>query len=173
MPPSPALPVPRAVRLCHSSRPLASTAAVDYLRAEEVGAASAPSGRRRSGKGRGGRSGGGGRGGGGGGGSGGGGGGGGGEGSGGGGGGEGGGGGGGSGSGGGGSGGGGGGGSGGGGGGSGGGRGAGGSGPCPYVIRTGDRTGQTCGRPHTQHRYFYRPTDAFGADCRDAPKLPN
>ncbi|CAI5938610.1 unnamed protein product [Closterium sp. NIES-65] len=44
---------------------IASSAAVDYLRAEEVGAASAPSGRRRSGRGKGGRSVGGGRGGGG------------------------------------------------------------------------------------------------------------
>ncbi|CAI5503523.1 unnamed protein product, partial [Closterium sp. Naga37s-1] len=181
---------------------VACATAVDYLRAEEVGAASAPIGRRRCGRARGGRSSGGGRGGGGGGGDGGGGGGGGGGDSGGGGGGAGGGSGGGSGSGrdsGGG-------GSGGGGGGSGGGRGgisqrgglgggqrqqqrqplssqelrewfaqrgaAGGSGPCPYVIRTGDRTRQTCGRSHTQHRCFYCLTDAFRAEFPDAPELP-
>ncbi|CAI7880742.1 unnamed protein product [Closterium sp. NIES-53] len=31
---------------------------------------------------------------------------------------------------------------------------------CPYVIRMGDRAGQTCGKPHTQHRYFSRLDDA-------------
>ncbi|CAI7812941.1 unnamed protein product [Closterium sp. NIES-53] len=150
----------------------ASSAAIDFLHAKEVGAASAPSGRRRSGKGKGGKGGGGGSGGGGGGGAGGVGGGGGGGGSGGGSGGVGGGGGGSGGSGGG---------SGSGGGGSGGGRGgavqrggsgggqrqqqqrphetptpqelcewfaqrgaSGGSVPCTYVIRTGDRVGHTC-----------------------------
>ncbi|CAI7889974.1 unnamed protein product [Closterium sp. NIES-53] len=35
-----------------------------------------------------------------------------------------------------------------------------GSGSCPYVIRTGDRAGQTCGKPHTQHRCFSRLDDA-------------
>ncbi|CAI7829056.1 unnamed protein product [Closterium sp. NIES-53] len=33
---------------------------------------------------------------------------------------------------------------------------SGGSGSCPYVIPTGDRAGQTCGRLHTQHRYLLR-----------------
>ncbi|CAI7732447.1 unnamed protein product [Closterium sp. NIES-53] len=40
-------------------------------------------------------------------------------------------------------------------------RGASGSnGSCPYVIRTGDRAGQTCGKPHIQHRCFSRLVDA-------------
>ncbi|CAI7925381.1 unnamed protein product [Closterium sp. NIES-53] len=182
----------------------ASAAAVDILGAEDVGAASTLSGKRRSSKGKGGRGGGGGSGGGGGGGSGGGGGGGGGGsgGS-----------GGGSGSfsgGGGGSGGGvGGGGSGSGGGGSGGGRGgavqrggsgggqrqqqqrrsetptlqqllewfawhgaSGGSVCCPYVIRTGDRAGQTCGKFHSQHRSFSCLDDAWRADFGDEAERP-
>ncbi|CAI5958938.1 unnamed protein product [Closterium sp. NIES-65] len=180
---------------------VASTRAVDYFRAEEVGAASAPSGRRRGGRGRGGRGGAGGRGGGSGGSSGGGGGGGGGGGRGGGGGGVGGSGGGGGGFGGGG----GGGGSGSGGGDGGGGRGgtsqrgglgagqrqqqqrlspqelhewfaqrgaAGGSGRCPYVIRTIDRTCQTCEKLHTQHRCSSRLDDAFRIEFPDATELP-
>ncbi|CAI7903873.1 unnamed protein product [Closterium sp. NIES-54] len=180
---------------------IASAAAVGYIGAEGVGAASAPSGRRKGGRGKGGRGGGGGGGGGssGGGGVGGGGGGGGsgaggggvtgGTGGGGGGGGEGGGGGGGS----------------GGGGGAGGGRGgavqrggfgggsrqqqqnpspqqlrewysqrggSGGGGTCPYVIRTGDRTGQTCGRFHTAQRCFFRLDDAWREQFPDATELP-
>ncbi|CAI5482191.1 unnamed protein product [Closterium sp. Yama58-4] len=181
---------------------VASAAAVDFLRAEEVEVASAPSGRRRSGKGKGGKSGGGGGSGGGGvGGGGGGGGGGSGDGSSGGGGGVGGGGGGS-----GGSGGGGGGSSGSGGGGSGGGRGgavhrggygggqrrpcetltpqqlrewfaqrgaSGGSVRCPYVIRTGDRAGQTCGKVgHTQSRCFSRLDDAWRTEFGDEAELP-
>ncbi|CAI7930285.1 unnamed protein product [Closterium sp. NIES-54] len=175
---------------------VASAAAVDFLRAEEVRAASAPTGRRRSGRGKGGHGGGGGSGGGG---SGGGGGGGGGGGSGGGSGGVG-GGGGGSGSGGG---------NGSGGGSSGGGRGGAvqrggssggqrqqqqcpsetptphqfceyfaqhgaswGSVHCPYVIRTGGRAGQRCGMFHTQHRCFSRLDDAFRAEFPDATNLP-
>ncbi|CAI7865288.1 unnamed protein product [Closterium sp. NIES-53] len=147
----------------------ASAAGVDILGAEDVGAASALSGKRRSSKGKGGKSGGGGSGGGGGGGSGGGGGGGGG-GSGGSGGGSGGFGGGGGGSNGGGGGGGGGSGSGGGGSGGdqGGARGAsGGSVRCPYVIRTGDRTGQTCGKLHIQHHCFSRLNDAWHTEFGD------
>ncbi|CAI7854783.1 unnamed protein product [Closterium sp. NIES-54] len=35
---------------------------------------------------------------------------------------------------------------------------------CPYVIRTGDRAGQTCGKPHTQHRCFSRLDDASRAE---------
>ncbi|CAI5457981.1 unnamed protein product [Closterium sp. Yama58-4] len=193
---------------CSPSPLTRSVAAVDFLRAEEVGAASAPSGRRRSGKGKGGKGGGGGGGSGG-------------SGSGGGGGGSGGGGGGGSGSGGGGSGG-----SGGGGGsggssggsggssgsddgGSGGGRGgagqrggsgggqqqqqrpretltpqqlrewfaqrgtSGGSVRCPYVICTGLRTGQTCGKVgHTQYRRFLRLEDAWRTEFGDKAALP-
>ncbi|CAI7771480.1 unnamed protein product [Closterium sp. NIES-54] len=34
---------------------------------------------------------------------------------------------------------------------------------CPYVIRTGDRAGQTCGKAHTQHRCFSRLHDAWRA----------
>ncbi|CAI5939193.1 unnamed protein product [Closterium sp. NIES-64] len=179
---------------------VASAAAVDLLGAEQVGSASAPSGR-RSGKGRGGKGGGGdgGGGGGGGGGSGGGGGGAGGaSGSGGGGGGSGGGGGRGGGGGGGGSGRGGGRGGGGHGGGGGGGRGGSGTGQsaqhpqssqelrewylqhgggggslsCTYVIRTGRRKGQTCGRAHTSQRCFSRLDDAWRAQFPDAPELP-
>ncbi|CAI7879757.1 unnamed protein product [Closterium sp. NIES-54] len=159
----------------------ASSAAVDILGAEDVGAASALSGKRRSSKGKGGKSGGGGSGGGGGGGSGGGGGGGAG-GSGGSGGGSGGFGGGGGGSGG--SGRGSGGGSGSGGGGSGGGRGgafrelfaqrgaSGGRVRCPYVIRTGDRAGQTCEKFHTQHRCFSRLDDAWRTEFGDEAERP-
>ncbi|CAI7839994.1 unnamed protein product, partial [Closterium sp. NIES-53] len=176
---------------------VASAAAVDLVGTEEVGAASAPSGRRRNSKGKGSKGGGGdGRGGCGGGGGGGRGGDGGGGGSGGGGGGSG-GGGGGSGSG------------GGGGGGGGAGRGAaaqrggfggsqrqqqsrsretpsaqqlrkwyagrgrsGGAGPCTYVLRTGSRRGEACGLPHTTQRCFGRLTDAWRAQFPDAVELP-
>ncbi|CAI7916894.1 unnamed protein product [Closterium sp. NIES-54] len=41
---------------------------------------------------------------------------------------------------------------------------SGGCGSCPYVIRTGDRAGRTCGKPHTQHRYFSRLNDAWHAE---------
>ncbi|CAI7732426.1 unnamed protein product [Closterium sp. NIES-53] len=37
---------------------------------------------------------------------------------------------------------------------------SGGNGSCPYVIRTGDRAGQTCGKPHIQHRCFSHLDDA-------------
>ncbi|CAI7831938.1 unnamed protein product, partial [Closterium sp. NIES-54] len=146
----------------------ASAAAADVLGAEDVGAASA-SGRRCSSKGKGGRSGGGGSGGGSGGSSGGGGG-----------------------SGGGGSGGSGGGsgGFGGGGGGSGGSDGSGSGGSrggavqrggsgggqrhvcCPYVIRTGVRAGQTCGKPQTQHCCFSCLDDAWRAEFGDKAERP-
>ncbi|CAI7909841.1 unnamed protein product, partial [Closterium sp. NIES-54] len=163
---------------------IASAVAVDLVGAEEVGAASAPSGRCRNSKGNGGRGGGGdggGGGGGGGGGRGGGGGGGGGGGSGGFGGGGGVGGGGGSGGGGSGSG-------GGGGGGGGAGRGgaaqrggfggsqrqqqSGGVGPCTYVLRTGGPRGETFGLPHTAQHCFGRLTDAWRAQFPDAVELP-
>ncbi|CAI7904244.1 unnamed protein product [Closterium sp. NIES-54] len=147
----------------------ASATAIDILGAEDVGAASALSGKRRSSKGKGGKSGGGGSGGGGGGGSGGGGGGGGG-GSGGSGGGSGGFGGGVGGSGGGG--GGGGGGSGSGGGGSGGGRGGAFYVRCLYFIRTSDHASQTCGKFHTQHRCFSRIDDAWRAEFGDKAERP-
>ncbi|CAI7775996.1 unnamed protein product [Closterium sp. NIES-54] len=40
-------------------------------------------------------------------------------------------------------------------------------GSCPYVICTCDRAGQTCGRLHTQHRYFSRLDDAWRAEFGD------
>ncbi|CAI7772049.1 unnamed protein product [Closterium sp. NIES-54] len=49
---------------------------------------------------------------------------------------------------------------------------SGGSGNCPYVIRTGDRAGQTCGRLHTQHRCFSRLDDAWRAEFGDDAELP-
>ncbi|CAI7823238.1 unnamed protein product [Closterium sp. NIES-53] len=159
--------------------PVASAAAADLGGLESVGAASAPSGRRRTGRGKGGK-GTGGTGGGGGGGGGGSGGGWGGGGRGGGGGGVG------SSSGGGGGGGGGGGSRGGGGGGGGGGSGAagrgstqrsgsgggGGTGPCTYVLHTGDRAGEQCGGLHSTQRCFGRLTDAWRHQFPDATEIP-
>ncbi|CAI7800522.1 unnamed protein product [Closterium sp. NIES-53] len=49
---------------------------------------------------------------------------------------------------------------------------SGGSGSCPYVIRTGDRAGQKCGKPHTQHRCFSRLDDAWRADFGDEAERP-
>ncbi|CAI7885863.1 unnamed protein product [Closterium sp. NIES-54] len=49
---------------------------------------------------------------------------------------------------------------------------SGGSGSCPYVIRTGDRAGQTCGKPHTQHRCFSRLDDAWRAEFGDEAECP-
>ncbi|CAI7933686.1 unnamed protein product [Closterium sp. NIES-54] len=49
---------------------------------------------------------------------------------------------------------------------------SGGSGSCPYVIRTGDRAGQTCGKPHTQYRCFSRLDDAWRTEFGDEAKLP-
>ncbi|CAI7918539.1 unnamed protein product [Closterium sp. NIES-54] len=49
---------------------------------------------------------------------------------------------------------------------------SGGSGSCPYVIRTGDRAGQTCGKPHTQHRYFSRLDNAWHAEFGDGVERP-
>ncbi|CAI7840186.1 unnamed protein product, partial [Closterium sp. NIES-54] len=46
-------------------------------------------------------------------------------------------------------------------------------GSCPYVIRTGDRAGQTCGRLHTQHCCFSRLDDAWRAEFGDDFKLPH
>ncbi|CAI7884674.1 unnamed protein product [Closterium sp. NIES-53] len=45
-------------------------------------------------------------------------------------------------------------------------------GSCLYVIRTGDRAGQTCGRLHTQHRCFSRLDDAWRAEFGDDVELP-
>ncbi|CAI7810818.1 unnamed protein product, partial [Closterium sp. NIES-54] len=44
-------------------------------------------------------------------------------------------------------------------------------GSCPYVIRTGDLAGQTCGRLHTQHRYFSRLNNAWRAEFGDDVEL--
>ncbi|CAI7908298.1 unnamed protein product [Closterium sp. NIES-54] len=49
---------------------------------------------------------------------------------------------------------------------------SGGSGSCPYVIRTGDRAGQTCGKPHTQYRYFSRLDDAWRTEFDDEAERP-
>ncbi|CAI7862021.1 unnamed protein product [Closterium sp. NIES-53] len=49
---------------------------------------------------------------------------------------------------------------------------SGGSVSCPYVIRTGDRAGQTCGKPHTQHRCFSRLDDAWSAEFGDEAERP-
>ncbi|CAI7917723.1 unnamed protein product [Closterium sp. NIES-53] len=45
-------------------------------------------------------------------------------------------------------------------------------GSCPYVIRTGDRASQTCGRSHTQHRCFSRLDDTSCVDFGDDVELP-
>ncbi|CAI7810888.1 unnamed protein product [Closterium sp. NIES-54] len=45
-------------------------------------------------------------------------------------------------------------------------------GSCPYVIGTGDRAGQTCGRLQTQHRCFSRLDDAWHAEFGDDVELP-
>ncbi|CAI7734955.1 unnamed protein product [Closterium sp. NIES-53] len=44
-------------------------------------------------------------------------------------------------------------------------------GSCPYVIRMGDRAGQTCGRLNTQHRCFSRLDDAWRAEFGDNVEL--
>ncbi|CAI7789194.1 unnamed protein product [Closterium sp. NIES-54] len=45
-------------------------------------------------------------------------------------------------------------------------------GSCPYVIRTGDRAGQTCGRFHTQHRCFSHLDDAWRAEFGEEVERP-
>ncbi|CAI7774673.1 unnamed protein product, partial [Closterium sp. NIES-53] len=47
-----------------------------------------------------------------------------------------------------------------------------GSGSCPYVIRTGDRAGQTSGMLHTQHRRFSCLDDAWRTDFGDEAERP-
>ncbi|CAI7866132.1 unnamed protein product, partial [Closterium sp. NIES-54] len=45
---------------------------------------------------------------------------------------------------------------------------------CPYIIRTGDRTGQTCGTiSHTQSRCFARLSDAWRTKFGDEAELPD
>ncbi|CAI7840459.1 unnamed protein product [Closterium sp. NIES-53] len=48
----------------------------------------------------------------------------------------------------------------------------GGSETCPYVICTGVRASQTCGRFHTEHRCFARLDDAWRAEFGDNVKRP-
>ncbi|CAI7845827.1 unnamed protein product, partial [Closterium sp. NIES-53] len=48
----------------------------------------------------------------------------------------------------------------------------GGSETCPYVIRTGDRAGQTCGKFHTEHRCFSCLDDAWRAEFGDDVERP-
>ncbi|CAI7787164.1 unnamed protein product [Closterium sp. NIES-54] len=45
-------------------------------------------------------------------------------------------------------------------------------GSCPYVILTGVRAGQTCGKLHTQHRCFSCLDDAWRAEFGDDVELP-
>ncbi|CAI7891507.1 unnamed protein product [Closterium sp. NIES-53] len=49
---------------------------------------------------------------------------------------------------------------------------SGGSVSCPYAIRTDDRAGQTCGKPHTQHRCFSCLDDTWHAKLGDEAKRP-
>ncbi|CAI7803032.1 unnamed protein product [Closterium sp. NIES-54] len=44
---------------------------------------------------------------------------------------------------------------------------------CPYVNRTDDRAGQTCGKPHTQHRCFSRLDDASRSGFGDEVERPH
>ncbi|CAI5973225.1 unnamed protein product [Closterium sp. NIES-65] len=48
----------------------------------------------------------------------------------------------------------------------------GGAGPCAYVLRTGDSTGEPCGGPHTTQRCFGRLTDAWRLQFPDATEIP-
>ncbi|CAI7881891.1 unnamed protein product [Closterium sp. NIES-53] len=50
---------------------------------------------------------------------------------------------------------------------------SGGSVSCPYVIRMGDRAGQTCGKSHTQHHCFSRLDDAWRAEFGDEVERPH
>ncbi|CAI7869736.1 unnamed protein product [Closterium sp. NIES-53] len=50
---------------------------------------------------------------------------------------------------------------------------SGGWGSCPYVIRTGDRAGQTCKKSHTQHRCFSRLNDAWCTELGDEVECPH
>ncbi|CAI5944188.1 unnamed protein product [Closterium sp. NIES-65] len=48
----------------------------------------------------------------------------------------------------------------------------GGTGPCTYVLRTGDRAGEQCGGPHSTQRCFGRLTDAWRHQFPDATEIP-
>ncbi|CAI7934165.1 unnamed protein product [Closterium sp. NIES-54] len=51
-------------------------------------------------------------------------------------------------------------------------QGSGGAGPCTYVLRTGDRTGEQCGGLHATQRCFGCLTDAWRAQFPDAIEIP-
>ncbi|CAI7875039.1 unnamed protein product [Closterium sp. NIES-54] len=46
------------------------------------------------------------------------------------------------------------------------------AGPCAYVLRTGTRSGEVCGLPHTTQRWFGCLTDAWRTHFPDAVELP-
>ncbi|CAI5952302.1 unnamed protein product [Closterium sp. NIES-65] len=48
----------------------------------------------------------------------------------------------------------------------------GGTGPCTYVLRTGDRAGEQCGGPHSTQHCFGRLTDAWRHQFPDASEIP-
>ncbi|CAI7829136.1 unnamed protein product [Closterium sp. NIES-54] len=48
----------------------------------------------------------------------------------------------------------------------------GGTGPCTYVLRTGERAGEQCGGPHSTQRCFGRLTDAWRHQFSDATQIP-
>ncbi|CAI7874242.1 unnamed protein product, partial [Closterium sp. NIES-53] len=48
----------------------------------------------------------------------------------------------------------------------------GGAGPCTYVLRTGDRTGEQCGGLHSSQRCFGRVTGAWRHQFPDATEIP-
>ncbi|CAI7804253.1 unnamed protein product, partial [Closterium sp. NIES-53] len=49
---------------------------------------------------------------------------------------------------------------------------SGGAGPCTYFLRTGTRSGEVCGLPHTTQCCFGRLTDAWRTQFPDAVELP-
>ncbi|CAI7881060.1 unnamed protein product [Closterium sp. NIES-54] len=49
---------------------------------------------------------------------------------------------------------------------------SGGAGPCTYVLRTGTRSGEVCGLPHSTQRCFGRLIDAWRTQFPDAVELP-
>ncbi|CAI7864704.1 unnamed protein product [Closterium sp. NIES-54] len=51
-------------------------------------------------------------------------------------------------------------------------QGSGGAGPCAYVLRTGDRTGEKCGGLHATQRCFGRLADAWRTQFPDATEIP-
>ncbi|CAI7819930.1 unnamed protein product [Closterium sp. NIES-54] len=51
-------------------------------------------------------------------------------------------------------------------------QGSGGTGPCTYVLRTGDNTGEQCGGLHATQRCFGHLTDTWCAQFSDATEIP-